>query len=185
MRLAPVPLFFARDPERAIRMAADSSRTTHGTAAAVDACRYFAGLLLGALAGRDKAELLAPHYTPVAGLWERSPLHPAVAAVAAGSFRQKAPPEIRGGRGYVIDTLEAALWAFASTEDFESGALAAVNLGGDADTTGAVYGQLAGAYYGAEAIPSHWRERITCGAEIRGIAEALFRSSTALGAAAE
>lgn len=174
MRLAPVALFFARDPELAIRMAADSSRTTHGTAAAVDACRYFAGLLLGALAGTPKGELLSSGFTPVAGLWAREPLHPAVAAVAEGSFRRKAPPEIRGGKGYVIDTLEAALWAFATTEDFESGALAAVNLGGDADTTGAVYGQIAGAYYGARAIPAGWRERIALGEEIGEIAKKLL-----------
>src|SRR5687767_10678664 len=83
MRLAPVPLFFARDPELAIRMAADSSRTTHGTAMAVDACRWFAGLLVGAVGGVAKEELLAPSYSPVPGLWDREPLHPRVAEVAA------------------------------------------------------------------------------------------------------
>ena len=55
---------------------------------------------------------------------------------------------------------EAALWAFATTGDFRSGALAAVNLGDDADTTGAIYGQLAGAFYGTEGIPVAWRERV-------------------------
>jgi ADP-ribosyl-[dinitrogen reductase] hydrolase len=53
-----------------------------------------------------------------------------------------------------------ALWAFATTETFESGLLRAVNLGGDADTVGAVYGQLAGAYYGSGAISTAWRERL-------------------------
>ena len=175
MRMAPVPLFFAHDPALAVRMAADSSRTTHGAAAAVDACRYFAALLLGALAGSPKEKLLEPCFSPFAGLWDDEPLQPAVAAIAGGSFRMKTPPEIRG-TGYVIDCLEAALWAFATTGDFASGALAAVNLGGDADTTGAVYGQLAGAYYGVEGIPRAWRERIAMHDMIAAVAEQLYRA---------
>lgn len=175
MRLAPVPLFFAYDADLAIRMSAESSRTTHGTAMAVDACRYLAGLILGALGGATKEELLVPMYTPVQGLWEREPLHPAVAAVADGSFREKSPPEIKGS-GFVVESLEAALWAFATTDNFDSGALAAVNLGDDADTTGAVYGQIAGAYYGESAIRMSWRERIAYGAEIRKMAEDLYRA---------
>ena len=59
----------------------------------------------------------------------------------------------------MVDALEAALWAFWSTDSFEDGALAAVNLGDDADTTGAIYGQLAGAYYGVDGIPERWRSR--------------------------
>lgn len=176
MRLVPVPLYFVCDPELAIRMAAESSRTTHGTAAAVDACRYFGGLLIGALQGRPKAELLSPLFSPVEGLWDREPLHPAIAAVAAGSFRAKSPPAIRG-TGYVVDSLEAALWAFASTDDFRSGALAAVNLGDDADTTGAVYGQIAGACYGEDAIPIGWRRLIVRADDIGRMAEELQRAA--------
>lgn len=56
--------------------------------------------------------------------------------------------------------MEAALWAFAKSDDFESGALMAVNLGDDADTTGAVYGQIAGAYYGRAGIPDRWEEKL-------------------------
>ena len=175
MRLAPVPLFFASSPERAIRMAADSSRTTHGTATAVDACRYFAGLIVGAVQGATKADLLSPSFSPVPRLWEREPLHPAIAEVAAGSFRSKRPPAIRGS-GYVVESLEAALWAFASTSDFRSGALAAVNLGDDADTTGAIFGQLAGAHYGTDAIPAEWRRKVVMAAEIAQVAERLFEA---------
>ncbi len=146
MRLAPVPLFFAATPEGAIERAADSSRTTHGAREAVDACRYLAALLVGAVRGASKDELLAPRYTPVPGLWDRAPLTERIDAIAAGSFRRRDPPAIRG-TGYVVDSLEAALWAFDRAESFHDGALRAVNLGDDADTTGAVYGQLAGAYY--------------------------------------
>ena len=173
MRLAPVPLFFAADAELAIRMAGDSSRTTHQAPAAVDACRYFAALMLGAISGVSKNDLLSPRYSPVAGLWEREPLHPAVDAVAAGSFRVKRPPAIRG-TGYVVESLEAALWAFHTTDDFRAGALAAVNLGDDADTTGAVFGQIAGAYYGHAALPSLWKEQVAMRSEIESLAERLL-----------
>jgi ADP-ribosyl-[dinitrogen reductase] hydrolase len=159
MRLAPVPLFFADDPALAIELAGDSSRTTHGALDAVHACRYFAGLLLGAVSGVDKRTLLAADYAPVRGLWEATPLSPAVAQVAKGSFKSLAVDQIEAG-GYVIETLQAALWAFSTTDDFRAGALRAVNLGDDADTTGAVYGQLAGAYYGVDGIPGEWRDKI-------------------------
>jgi len=178
MRLAPVPLFFASDPDLAIRMSGESSRTTHGAAAAIDACRYFAGLILGVLRGAPKTEVLGPRYSPVAGLWDREPLHTAVAAVADGSFRIKSPPAIRG-TGYVVDALEAALWAFYTTDDFRSGALAALNLGDDADTTGAIYGQLAGAFYGYEEIPREWRDVLSMPTQIVAMAEALLKGPDA------
>ena len=176
MRLAPVPLFFAQDPELALRMAADSSRTTHGTRAALDACRYFAGLIVGAVSGATKDDILAPNFSPAPGAWDREPLHPSIAEVAAGSFRSRTPPAIEG-TGYVVKSLEAALWAFASTDDFRSGALAAVNLGDDADTTGAIFGQLAGAFYGVDGIPADWRARIAMSREIAGLADRLLAAA--------
>jgi len=143
MRLVPVPLAFARRPEQAILMAGESSRTTHGTRECVDACRYFAALVVGAVRGVAKEALLGARYTPLPVYWDEHPLSPKIDAVAAGSFREKQPPQI-GGTGYVADCLEAALWAFHNSRTFREGALLAVNLGDDADTTGAVYGQLAG-----------------------------------------
>jgi ADP-ribosylglycohydrolase len=159
MRLAPVPLFFVHDPELAIANAALSSKTTHGHPEAVDACRYLAALIVGALQGRTKEELLLTTFSPVPGLWTACPLAPAIARVANGSFLQERPPVIRGD-GYVTRSLEAALWAFAQSTCYEDGALLAVNLGEDADTTGAVYGQLAGAYYGVDSIPERWRAKL-------------------------
>lgn len=173
MRLAPVVLYYAGDPEQAIALAADSSKTTHAAPAAVDGCRYLAALLLGALAGEPKGRLLQPHYTPVPGLWSVAPLVPEIAAVAAGSFLEKEPPEIRGS-GYVAESLEAALWAFARSDNFREGCLLAVNLGDDADTTAAVYGQLAGAFYGASGIPDLWVDRLAYRDEIITLADELW-----------
>jgi ADP-ribosyl-[dinitrogen reductase] hydrolase len=80
--------------------------------------------------------------------WREEPtFSPAIEEVVLGSYQRKEPPEIKGS-GYVVRSLEAALWAFHKSSSFEEGALLAVNLGDDADTTGAVYGQIAGAYYG-------------------------------------
>jgi ADP-ribosyl-[dinitrogen reductase] hydrolase len=161
MRLAPVPLAFRANVELAIHNAGESSRTTHGAPAAVDACRYFAGLLLGALGGRSKEEILSGFFCPGPDrdYWQRHVLSPAIAEIANGSFKQKEPPEIIGS-GFVVRSLEAALWAFYRSDSFREGALRAVNLGDDADTTGAIYGQLAGAYYGVNAIPQNWIERL-------------------------
>jgi ADP-ribosylglycohydrolase len=174
MRLAPVPLFFAHDPATAIARAADSSRTTHGAVEAIDACRYLAGLIIGALRGEPREAILAPMFTPVDGLWDREPLAPKIEAIASGSFLARNPPEIRGS-GYVVASLEAALWAFAKSTSFEHGALLAVNLGDDADTTGAVYGQLAGAYYGVEGIPQKWRRTLAGLPTLERFATELFK----------
>jgi ADP-ribosyl-[dinitrogen reductase] hydrolase len=170
MRVGPVALRWRGDWERAVEVAAASSRLTHATPEAVDACRYFVGLLVGALAGESRDRLLGGGpYEPVPGHWEGAGLVPGIARIAAGSFREKPASAIRAS-GYVVHTLEAALWATWHAGDFRAGALAAVNLGEDADTTGAVYGQLAGALFGASGIPVAWRERLALGERIEAVA---------------
>jgi len=182
MRLAPVPMFYCYDPELAIEMAANSSRTTHGAQEAIDACRYLCALIVGALRGTPKEELLAERYCPIPGYWERHPLAERIDEVAAGSFKERQPPEIRGS-GYVVHTLEAALWAFYHSDSFEEGCLMVVNLGEDADSTGAVYGQLAGAYYGVQGIPERWLQRLAHRALIEEIADRLYQHVLYHGAA--
>ena len=175
MRLAPVPMFFASDPEHAVHMSGESSRTTHGATTCVDACRYFGGLIVGAIQGESKETLLASRYTLATGLWNREPLCAEIDEIAAGSFKVKDRHEVVGS-GYVVKSLEAALWAFHNSADFQEGCLLAVNLGDDADTTAAIYGQIAGAHYGIDGIPATWRERIAKGALITDMANGLRRS---------
>jgi len=174
MRLAPVPIFYSAKPERAIEMSGESSRTTHGTDVCIEACRYFGGLIVGALTGATKDEILSDHYAPVPGYWKRHPLKQQIDEIASGSFKKKNPPEIKG-TGYVVQSLEAALWAFYSGNTFEEGCLLAVNLGDDADTTGAIYGQIGGAYYGVSGIPEKWLTKIAMAGLIRSLAEKLKR----------
>ena len=159
MRLAPVPIWFVNSAREALDACAESSRTTHGSRQCVDACRLLGALILGALRGVAKEELLAPGYAPVPGCWDQHPLTAEIAEIAAGSYRRREPPEIQGS-GYVARSLEAALWAFHRSSDFRSGALMAANLGDDADTTAAVFGQVAGAYYGESGIPQEWLGKV-------------------------
>jgi ADP-ribosylglycohydrolase len=169
MRLAPVPMFYAHNDAAAIQNSADSSKTTHGTRSAVDACRYFGALINGALNAIDRETLLSDSYYV-----GEEPLIDEIEQIARGSYKKKEPPEIKG-TGYVVHSLEAALWAFAGSETFESGCLRAVNLGDDADTTGAVYGQLAGAYYGEEGIPAGWLSKLALKDLIRSFADQIYQ----------
>lgn len=166
MRLTPVPLLYHRDPEYAINEAMNSSKTTHGSQLCLDSCRVYTALIIGALQGASKEELLnsdklyVPQGLPT-DYWIKqttSPIDPSIMTVMSGSYKQRNPPEIKAS-GFVIDAMEAALWAFYHTNSFEEGALKAVNLGDDADTVGAIYGMLAGAYYGIQAIPIEWIEK--------------------------
>jgi ADP-ribosyl-[dinitrogen reductase] hydrolase len=156
MKLAPVVLAYASRPAEAIRFAGESARTTHGAPEAVDASRAFASLLLGAL-------------------HEIEPPDPGMIGerVATALASRRVPPDVRGG-GYVIDALEAALWALRATTSFEEGVLAAVNLGDDADTTAAIYGQLAGALHGLDGIPRKWRDMVHAYDDLLAFADALY-----------
>ncbi|WP_426088124.1 ADP-ribosylglycohydrolase family protein [Janthinobacterium sp. PSPC1-1] len=165
MRLAPVVLFAYPDAEAAVAYAADSSRTTHAAPEAVESCQLFAALLCSALAGTPKEELIASiAYRPA---------EPRLVELASGNFIAKTEQQIRG-TGYCVESLEAALWCFFNTGSLEEAVLRAVNLGEDADTTGAIVGQLAGAYYGAQAIPPAWLNTLAMRGDIEELAGKLF-----------
>ncbi|NNJ25446.1 ADP-ribosylglycohydrolase family protein [Alienimonas chondri] len=164
MRLAPVPMWFFPDEAAAVRAAGESSRTTHGAEECVDACRLLGLILCRALAGASKQDVLADAPDVVAA--------PAIRQIAAGCYFEKAEDQIQGS-GYVVESLEAALWCFHQTDSYEAAILKAANLGRDADTTAAICGQVAGAYYGESGIPAAWRERITLGDEIAVLADRL------------
>ena len=154
MRLAPVAMAFCDDPDAAGRFSADSSRTTHPAVECVEACGAYGRLIAAAIEGASRTEL----YVLAADLAEQV-TNPDLATILRGSYRVKERDEISSS-GYVLHSLEAALWALARTDDFLEGALLAVNLGDDADTVGAIYGQLTGALYGRSGIPENWRNRL-------------------------
>lgn len=152
MRLAPVALFANANLAETLRLSRESSRTTHGAEECLDACQVLGALLHHLLGGASKEDALAR-------LKAESVTSPRVKDIVEGSYREKPESEIRAS-GYVVHTLEAALWSFHRTETFRDAILTAVNLGEDADTTGAVCGQIAGACYGLTGIPGEWLEKL-------------------------
>lgn len=170
MRVSPVAIFYCHDVTSAKEAAVAQSITTHAAPSAVDACVWFVELLIHAIRSGSKAEVLAPAHIEL----DRD-----IAKIAAGSWKDKSRDQISSS-GYVVHTLEAALWCVDRAEDFEEAVLIAANLGDDADTVAAVTGQLAGAIWGCSNIPSDWIERLAWGKEITQMANDLFeRSSTA------
>jgi ADP-ribosyl-[dinitrogen reductase] hydrolase len=169
MRLAPVPMFYYPDIDAAIQYSGESSRTTHASPESIDACRYFAFVLCQAFAGQEKVEVLAP---PEGDIFA-APLAPKIAAITKGGYRTKTRDRIVGN-GYVVNSLEAALWCFATTDSYQDAILAAANLGDDADTTAAICGQIAGAYYGVSAIPASWLAKLALRGEIEELADRLL-----------
>jgi ADP-ribosyl-[dinitrogen reductase] hydrolase len=170
MRLAPVPMFFYPDRELAIEISGQSARTTHGAAECVEACRLFGGILFQVLAGSNKEDVLFNH-----GVTNLS--CETIQAIARGDYRSKSEREIAGS-GYVVRSLEAALWCFWHAADFRGAVLRAANLGDDADTTAAVCGQVAGAYGGESGIPTGWLQRLVMCDEIRRLADSLWRKES-------
>ncbi len=165
MRLAPVVLFYHPDHERLLHYAVESSRTTHGAQECLDACRLLAEILFRALKGANKSEVL---FDPAStGIVSDS-----IQGIARGNYRNKLEHSIRG-TGYVVNSLEAALWCFWVTDSFEATVLKAANLGDDADTTAAVCGQIAGAYYGEGSIPVGWLKQLVMREEILKLADRL------------
>jgi ADP-ribosyl-[dinitrogen reductase] hydrolase len=123
-------------------------------------------MLFRALSGMSKDEILFKTTVKLAS--------PKLVEIARGDYRHKSITQIEGS-GYVVKCLEAALWCFYQTDTFESAILEAVNLGDDADTTAAVCGQMAGAFYGEFGIPPAWLEKLFMRAEMTGLAERLSK----------
>jgi ADP-ribosyl-[dinitrogen reductase] hydrolase len=170
MRVLPAALLFSGDPRNPPPPCAGgtphaSSNVTHPHWRCGSSCELFCGLVGLALIGRSKQEICAfvSEYLGVlrdvgegsiVGIEE--PLHERFEAYKnIDDFTAKPEADISSS-GYVLDSLEAALWAFFTTDSFREGAIKVVNLGDDADTVGAIYGGLAGAFYGQEAIPEDW-----------------------------
>ena len=149
MRLAPVACRHWSNPLKARAIARFQSRTTHASELSAAACDAMASMLCDLIAGRSWQEALANIST--------DPWPEEIGVVLSGSWQDKSRDEINSS-GYVVHTFEAALWAVGTTFSFEDALVAAVNLGHDADTVGAVAGQLAGARYGIRAIPARWSE---------------------------
>ncbi|NNH00822.1 ADP-ribosylglycohydrolase family protein [Acinetobacter sp. ANC 5414] len=167
MRLAPIAIYYHDDKLQLDEYSALSSKTTHASLECIQACQFFAKILVNALYGKTKEELFLVEYS--------SELE-ALSSIINGNYKLKNADNIKSG-GFVLDSLEAALWAFWHTDNFKDAILAAANLGDDADTTAAICGQLAGAYYGLEQIPSEWKNKLFRYKDILKISRCLLYTS--------
>jgi ADP-ribosyl-[dinitrogen reductase] hydrolase len=113
------------------------------------------------LDGESKDEMFEQNY--------HKPFTKKISIIAASGFAGKHESQIKGS-GYVVESLEAALWCFYRTESFRDAILMAANLGDDADTTAAITGQIAGAFYGKSGIPKEWLSKLVMANEIERIA---------------
>ncbi len=164
MRLAPIPIFYQSALADAIFFAEESSRTTHGSDLCRDASRLFAAILVYLINGGQKWGCIDIDYQPETE---------EVNDIKSGAFINKDYTALTGS-GYVIESLESALWCFINTESFDACVLAAANLGNDADTTAAIAGQMAGAYYGHKGIRDDWLQLLHMHDEILSLADNLY-----------
>jgi len=150
-RMAPSAMFYLPFRQQALEFAGDSVRTTCQAPLVLNVCRLFAAMVHAALEGQPKAQVLSP-------AWDLPADRPKsrIRGILESRYRLKDPSIIHAG-DHVLDTLEMAVWAFDRTDSFAEGALLVANGAENSDVAGAVYGQLAGAYYGIDAIPVSWR----------------------------
>jgi len=177
MRLAPVCIYYADNLDEAIHYAALSSKTTHGSPIAVDCCRYMAYIVVHLFYAKEKQEIFSQEFRDnTIRYFAKDPLHHTLMPLLYGDFMRKSENNIASS-GYAIHSLESALWSFYHTDTFEESLLKAVNLGDDADTVGAITGQIAGAYYGTNTIPTQLITSLSSYEMIITIVNNLFESS--------
>lgn len=164
MRLAPIPIFFHDDIDQANAMAMAQSRTTHSSDESIQACEYYCTLIVEAINGESKERVLGSRE-----LQAREKIR----QIVRGDWKNKTRDQIES-TGYVVHSLEAALWSIHTSSSFEEALVKAVNLAGDADTVGAIAGQLAGALWSYDAIPSRWLQALKQREYIVGLAKKLY-----------
>lgn len=169
MRLAPVVIagFRSRSPREVVETARLSARETHYSLEAEAATEVFAALLVGALLGWSPTQLMDVSWASTG-----QPFDEMAARVISPDPQVRASWEAETS-GYIVNGIRLAVHGLLDFPSFKDATLAIANMGGDADTNAAIYGQLGGAFYGIEAIPASWRERVYQGEEIDELACAL------------
>lgn len=165
MRLAPVVLA-AHDPKRteAAMLAMYSCRETHNSRVAIESTFVFANMLYQALKGKDFGGDGIKSWAPVE----------IQQSEALARATEKNGESLKNLGGYIVDAVTIALWGMIHFDNFADGMLAVIRLGGDTDTNAAIYGQLAGAHYGYEAIPEEWRTSVYLSDELVELADKLI-----------
>jgi len=165
MRCAPLAIVALDEPARLTELSRQSSQITHADPRCTAGCAVLNLTIAGYLTGAE-----TPLSTALARLDDAMPeeLHDALAPVAAGDR-----PDTLETTGYVVHTLQTALWDATQADAVEDAIVTTVNRGGDTDTIGAVTGAVAGARFGAAALPDRWLDTLDVREELVTLAEDL------------
>lgn len=171
MRLAPVPMLLHKHPHMAIEFSGYSSLTSHNHGGAVDSCRYLAALIVGAIQGATKEQLLQRPFVPKglqSNYWEQNPVCKDVYDVIMSTHDEAVAPINSGG---AVGSLKAVLWHLKRANSFEEGVLNISNLGKDSDTIAAIYGQVAGPLY--RSIRQDWVDALSMSSFLQAVSVTL------------
>ncbi|MFB9328473.1 ADP-ribosylglycohydrolase family protein [Paenibacillus aurantiacus] len=156
MRILPLAYWLRSAPlEERMTVIRQVSSITHGHAVSVIACAIYVEIAMGLLDGLSLPSSIASASDTIRAAFGSETELRRFDRILIGGITDIPRDEIHSG-GYVVHTLEASLWCLLRSSSYEEAVLAAINLGEDTDTTGAVAGGLAGILYGASAIPEHW-----------------------------
>jgi ADP-ribosyl-[dinitrogen reductase] hydrolase len=172
-RIGPAVAWFHASPGAAIDAAVNGARVTHQAPVTLDAVRLLAALLFGALAGVGKDTLLSADFSPDPEAFDPGSLRPPLRELAAGAWRGRRPRRLLRGKLAAVVALESALGAFEGADTLAETLAAAASRPGDAATATAIAGQVAGAYYGAEALPGEIRAALARADDIEALADRL------------
>ncbi|MCX6708425.1 MAG: ADP-ribosylglycohydrolase family protein [Candidatus Woesearchaeota archaeon] len=160
MRCSPIGIFYWKDAKKRQHYSKEDSSITHANQLCISACVLVNELISLALQGKTLQEM------------QKQASELSIDGRLTGALHQPTP--LHKPTGYILDTLRAAFYALFTSKTFEETLIKAVNMGGDADTIGAIAGAIAGAYYGFESIPKRWTKKITIKKELEKISKGLF-----------
>jgi len=160
MRCLPVAYYYS-DAEKMLEITASQSVLTHYDKKATDACQFYSLLVYQYLNDKPKIPAIREHI-------EKYPEYKQVFQLSKDELKPS---------GYVFYTLICVLWCFINTSSFEDAVCGAANLGGDSDTIAAIVGGMAGVYYGYNAIPDRWKNKILVKDQLTSIAQRIVRDN--------
>lgn len=181
MRLSPISIIYNSNENsegflNLINFSRKSSITTHPNKTCQDACALLSLITNRALQGYKKEEIFDINFDLLKKL-SFSDSKVIDIAINSKNILEKERNDISSS-GYVIHSLEAAIWCFLKTDNFDDSVLLAANLGDDADTVASITGQISGAYYGLNSINSNWIDNLYHKDYIINLSEKLFLKSS-------
>jgi ADP-ribosylglycohydrolase len=181
MRIAPLVFYLLDKPiSERFELTSKVSSITHGHIRSIIACFYYLEFEKQIIEGINKNEIYNNLQHDITEYLLSISIESSELAQFDRLLKQDIskvnPEEIKSG-GYVIETIEAAIWCILTTNNYKDAVLKAVNLGHDTDTTGAVTGGLAGLLYGMENIPIEYRNSIAKYDDIIDLAERIYKKT--------